>query len=55
MAGMWCYENIAGALSGLSMAVFTRVLGMTTEEVEAYLIPVRKEMQDPKIHSYFPV
>ncbi|RDW56952.1 hypothetical protein BP5796_13019 [Coleophoma crateriformis] len=53
--GWWNYENIAGGLSGLSMALFTRGLGWTQDEVELFLVDVRKEMKNTKIHSYWPV
>lgn len=41
------------ALEGFSMALFTRILGWSKEEVETFLIDVRKEMKDPKIHAYW--
>lgn len=46
-------EDIAGGLSGLSMALFTRVLGWTPEELEVFLVDVRKEMKNTKVHVYF--
>lgn len=53
--GMWNYENIAGGLYGVSVALFTRALGWTAEELEVFLVDVRKELKDTKIHSYFPM
>jgi hypothetical protein len=50
--GMWNLENMT-ALGGFNMALFTRVLGWSKEEVETFLIDVRKEMKDPKIHAYW--
>lgn len=52
---MWHNENYCGGLSGLSMALFTRVLGMSPEELELFLVDVRKDMKDTKIHAYWPV
>ena len=52
---MWSYENIGGGLSGLSMALFNRVLGMSTEEIEIFLVEVRKDMKDRTIHAYWPM
>lgn len=43
------------ALEGFSMAPFTRVLGWTREEVELFLVDVRKEMKNPQIHAYWPM
>lgn len=48
-------ENLSRGLSGIVMALFTRVLGMTSDEVEAYLVPVRKDIRDTKIHAYLPM
>ena len=51
--GMWLCENFTSGLSGLSMALFTRGLGWTPEETEAFLVTVRKDMKDTKIHGYY--
>lgn len=53
--GMWMHENFSTGLSGLSMAVFTRALGWSTEELEVFLISVRKDMRNSKIHGYYPM
>lgn len=53
--GMWVGENFSSGLSGISMALLTRVLEMTPEEVETFLVDVRKEMEDPKIHAYYEI
>ena len=55
LVGMWNHENIAGGLFGVSVALFTRGLGWTAEELEIFLVNVRNEMKDTKIHSYFPL
>lgn len=34
------------------MALFTRFLGWTTQEVHAFLVGVRKELCDRSIHIY---
>ena len=52
---MWNHENIAGGLYGVSVAIFTRGLGWTTEQLELFLVDVRKEMKGTKIHAYFPL
>jgi hypothetical protein len=46
-------ENFTSGLSGLSMALFTRGLGWTPEETEAFLVTVRKDMKDTKIRGYY--
>jgi len=42
-----------GGLSGLSVAMFTRVLGWTPEATELFLDKVKREMDDTKMHTYF--
>jgi len=53
--GMWNCENFSAGVSGFSMALFTRVLGWTPEQLEVFLVDVRKEMKDTRIHAYFPI
>lgn len=52
---MWNHENITPSLEGLSMGLFTRVLGWQKLEVDAFLAQVRNEMKDTRIHAYFPM
>ncbi len=49
---MWNNENMCGGVEGLSMGLFTRVLGWSKAEVDVFLVDVRKDMKDTKIHSY---
>ncbi|KAH7327120.1 S-adenosyl-L-methionine-dependent methyltransferase [Rhexocercosporidium sp. MPI-PUGE-AT-0058] len=53
--GMWTCENFTSGLSGISMALFTRVFGWTPEQLEVFLVDVRKEMKDPRIYAYWPM
>ncbi|KAI8668465.1 hypothetical protein NCS55_00872700 [Fusarium keratoplasticum] len=53
--GFWCCHNIAGELSGLSMALFTRALGWSSEQVEVFLANVRTDMKDRRIHAWWPI
>jgi hypothetical protein len=39
--------------SGISMALFTRGLGWSVEELEVFLVDVRREMKSTKIHAYW--
>ena len=55
MVGMWMHENFSTGLAGLSMAVFTRGLGWSQEELEVFLADVRKSMKDPNVHGYYPM
>ncbi|KAG0646367.1 putative methyltransferase tdiE [Hyphodiscus hymeniophilus] len=53
--GMWAHENISAGLQGLSLALFTRGLGWSVDELEVLLADVRKDMKNPRIHSYWPM
>ena len=53
--GLWNLANLHDNLSGISMALFTRGLGWTAEELEVFLVDVRREMKDTRIHAYFDV
>lgn len=50
---MWVLEDLGGGLEGLSVALFTRVLGWSKEETDIFLAGVRKDMKDTKIHAYW--
>jgi hypothetical protein len=53
--GAWNNENMNIALESLTMAPFTRGHGWTSEEVNVFLVNVRRELNDPKIHAYWPM
>ncbi|KAI1015288.1 hypothetical protein LB504_011122 [Fusarium proliferatum] len=53
--GAWACANIAGGLDGLSLAYFTRGLGWSTEETRVFCAHVRKDLQNPRIHAYWPM
>ncbi|CAH0058293.1 unnamed protein product [Clonostachys solani] len=53
--GLWTLANIEAGLEGLCMALFTRGLGWTKEEVVSFVAAVRKEMRDPRIHAYWQI
>ncbi|PVH73172.1 hypothetical protein DL98DRAFT_608450 [Cadophora sp. DSE1049] len=48
-------ENMRGDLSGLSVAIFTRVLGWIPEATELFLDEVKREMNDMNMHTYFAI
>ncbi|KAH7169999.1 S-adenosyl-L-methionine-dependent methyltransferase [Dactylonectria macrodidyma] len=53
--GTWNLENITSGLEGLSAAVFTRVLGWTKEELDIFLVDVRKDLKNTAYHTYWPI
>jgi len=52
---MWTSANIIPGLEGLSLAIFTRMLGWTVEEVQAFLPNVRSDLMNKDVHAYFPM
>jgi hypothetical protein len=52
---LWAHEATASSLSGLSIAIFTHGLGWSAEELEVFLVEVRKDLKNSKIHSYWPM
>jgi hypothetical protein len=53
--GLWNNENFDRVLEAVSLAPFTRALDWTSEEVTVFMANARKELNDPKIHAYWPM
>lgn len=53
MIGKLQYVNIVEGMNGFTMRLFTNVLGMTNEEVEALLAGVRADVGNRHIHAYW--
>ncbi|KAL2866082.1 class I SAM-dependent methyltransferase [Aspergillus lucknowensis] len=53
--GQWNMVNTLDGLHGFAARVCTQVLGMTTEELEVLLAASRKDIQNPRIHAYWPI
>ena len=53
--GLWTLTNALDGLNAVSMAMMTRVLGMSPEAVELDLVDVRRDMKDKSIHAYYPM
>ncbi|KKY19808.1 putative methyltransferase domain-containing protein [Diplodia seriata] len=53
MLGRWTLENLGRGLQGISVALLTKVLGWSREEVDLFLIDVRQNMGDRKRHFYW--
>ncbi|KAK7418289.1 hypothetical protein QQX98_004074 [Neonectria punicea] len=53
--GTWNNENASLALEALTMAPFTRSLGWSREEVEVFLVDLRNDFNNRKIHAYWPI
>ncbi|RYC80941.1 hypothetical protein BFJ63_vAg16161 [Fusarium oxysporum f. sp. narcissi] len=53
--GAWNNENTNLVLESITFAPLTRGLDWTIEEVNVLLVDVRKELNDPNIHAYWPM
>ncbi|KAJ0365348.1 hypothetical protein COL154_004511 [Colletotrichum chrysophilum] len=53
--GTYNCENTSNACEAMSMALFTRVLGWSRDEVNVFLISVRKDLKNRAYHAYFPM
>ncbi|KAM0550592.1 hypothetical protein ACHAPJ_008850 [Fusarium lateritium] len=52
MIGLYNRSVIYDGLQAITMGPYTRGLGWTPEEVEIFLVRVRKDLMDPSVHSY---
>jgi hypothetical protein len=52
MLGKWWGRSLLDGLQGFTMALFTRAFNWTAEEVEVYLVEVRKAIMDRSAHAY---
>lgn len=53
--GAWTLLNIDTGVEGMTMALFTRGLGWSSEEVQVFLAGVRKDMRNKNMHTYWPM
>jgi hypothetical protein len=53
--GLWCRKNLLSALEGISLALLTRGLGMTKDEVDVLLVGVRDDLRSNRVHAYIPM
>ncbi|KAL4782496.1 S-adenosyl-L-methionine-dependent methyltransferase [Aspergillus varians] len=51
--GMWNLVHCESSIEGWAMALLTRVMGWTCDEVQTLLAQMRKGLRDPDIHAYF--
>ncbi|KAL2109245.1 hypothetical protein VUR80DRAFT_2799 [Thermomyces stellatus] len=53
--GAWTRENLDTGMDGLLLALFTRFLGWTPDEVTVFSAQVRAALKDRRVHAYMPV
>ena len=52
--GFYWMENLLAGVEAIALGPFTRGLGWTREEVEVFLVGVRKGYADESCHSFMP-
>ncbi|KAE9374659.1 S-adenosyl-L-methionine-dependent methyltransferase [Stipitochalara longipes BDJ] len=53
--GLWNLANLLDGVEGFTMAMFTRILGWQPQEVETFLVGVRADSRNLKIHNWYPI
>jgi len=53
--GAWQMVNVLEGLEAFSMALFTRVLGWSKEEIDVLLVDVRNDIQNRSMHAYWKI
>lgn len=53
--GAWTFENIMNGMEAFSLALLSRSLGWEKEEIQIFLVDVRKNLRDRSIHAYLPL
>ncbi|KAH8427067.1 uncharacterized protein LDX57_004785 [Aspergillus melleus] len=55
LKGLWNLYNVLERLPEFTSMLLTKVLGWRQEDIHSLLVDVRAELQDPKVHAYWPV
>ena len=51
--GAWNFLQLNEGLDGMIAYLFSRELGYSKEEIDVLAAAMRKQIKDPKIHSFF--
>lgn len=54
LIGAFEMENLLLGLSGMVTRLFVKALGWSAEQVQVFLVDVRKEIKNRNIHCYWP-
>ena len=53
--GKWNMINMLNGLEGFTLRVFMKILEMSRAETEVLMMEMRKDVQNRKIHAYWPM
>ena len=51
--GRWAMENFVWGCESMSLALFTRVLGWSADEVRVFMAQVRADLRNRRYHAYW--
>ncbi|KAI9931480.1 hypothetical protein ASPWEDRAFT_169675 [Aspergillus wentii DTO 134E9] len=51
--GMWNLTHCEAGIEGWAMALLTRIMGWSYDEVQVFLAQMRQGLRDPNVHAYF--
>ncbi len=51
--GLWALENFSWGCESMSLALFTRALGWSADEVRVFMAQVRTDLRNRKYHAYW--
>ena len=51
--GQWAHENFSWGCESMSLALLTRVLGWSADEVTVFMALVREDLRNRKLHGYW--
>lgn len=51
--GLWALENFRWGCESMSLALFTRALGWSADEVKVFMAQVRGDLKNRKYHAYW--
>ncbi len=51
--GRWAMENFVWGCESMSLALFTRVLGWSADEVRVFMAQVRGDLRNRRYHAYW--
>ena len=53
--GMWSLADLGEGLEGMVLALLTRVLGWSLDEVTVLIAKARADLSNRRIHAYWPM
>jgi hypothetical protein len=52
LVALWMQQDFLDGLQGFSLALLTKAFGWTSQQIELFLVDVRKDIKNHHIHAY---